>query len=284
MNKLRKLKHTIYSINHQILEKKIQFNLAFFSHYILKSIPLFKGTIIKFPVTKFKYQNIILQTRANTIDFWVCIESYEPDLTYFLASVLRTKVGTFIDVGGHIGRYTTLMAKKEWDVITFEPLKTNFDTIKDNLNLNNCKQFVQLNNIGLGNQKSTETIYFNGKELAEASLFSSNERNLTTEIKIERFDDYYISTDKINDLCIVKIDVEGVEENVIRGMSKFIETHKPILIIELWGDKSKNLVPYLKSIGYTRLHIFWFIKEKHQELIDPMYKLYNKHSIQRRYE
>ncbi|MFV0305138.1 MAG: FkbM family methyltransferase [Moheibacter sp.] len=185
-------------------------------------------------------------------------------------------------MGGHIGRYTTLMAKQNWRVITFEPMKSNYDALLFNLNYNECEQNASVHNVGLGNKNSKETIYFNKKELAEASLIESSERNSKTEIKIVRFDDFI----EINDtpkLCLVKIDVEGHEESTIMGMQNFISKEKPLLIIELWKEQSPNLVQYLKSFGYRRLHIFWFIEEKHQTFMDEMYRLYNKKSSKYEY-
>ncbi|MDO5614633.1 MAG: hypothetical protein Q4G16_00460 [Cruoricaptor ignavus] len=107
--KIEHLSVTVKSIKEQIISGKFWFLLSFYSHYILKIFGL--KNIIPFPAAKFRYQNIVLQTRKETIDFWACLENYEPDLTYFLMNVLKGKKFNFIDVGGHIGRFTVLMAK-----------------------------------------------------------------------------------------------------------------------------------------------------------------------------
>jgi len=282
MSKLKFLRRTLNSINQQILENKFTFNCAFFSHYILKNT-IGNVSLVKFPATKFKYSNIILQTRPNTIDFWACLESYEPDLTYFLRKVLENQKGTFIDVGGHIGRFTTLMAKQRWDVISFEPVKTNYEALKNNLAINECETFAETYNLGLGNQSSAQTIYFNPKEMGEASLIQNNGKTSKDEIKIVRFDEL-MKRREFEDLCIVKIDVEGHENNVVEGMSEFIENHRPLLIIELWEEHSQNLILFLKSLGYKRLHIFWFIESKHAIYMDKMYELYNNKILRYEYQ
>lgn len=282
MSKFQYLKETLRSVDNQILENKTKFKIAFFNHYLIKNT-IGSGVFFKFPASKFRYKDVVIQTRRNTIDFWVCLESYEPDLTFFLTSVLKDSKGTFIDVGGHIGRYTTLMAKRKWSVHTFEPIKINYDVIISNLKLNECEQYANVHNLGLGNAESTETIYFNPKEMGEASLIKQNSQNYEDQIKIVRFDDF-MQTNQFDDLTVVKIDVEGHEEGVIRGMTNFIEKNKPLLVIELWSENSKSLTKILKSLGYKNLHIFWFIEEKHQKYLDKMYKLYNQKTLRYDYK
>lgn len=281
MSKLQYLKQTLRSIDNQIIDRKIKFKAAFFSHYISKKIGC--ANLIKFPAAKFRYKDAILQTRPNTIDFWVCLESYEPDLTFFLTSVLKDRKGTFIDVGGHIGRYTTLMAKRDWKVFTFEPIKINYDVILSNLKLNHCDSSATIHNVGLGNTKSTETIYFNPKEMGEASLIKQDTQNAEAQIQIVRFDDY-MQNKSYDDLTMVKIDVEGHEESVLNGMMEFLKTEKPLLIIELWKDNASSVTKTLKDLGYKKLHIFWFVEEKHQSYMDRMYKLYNQKTLRYDYE
>lgn len=282
MSKLKYLRRTLNSINQQILKNRFAFNCAFFSHYILKNT-IGNFSFIKFPASKFKFNNIILQTRYDTIDFWACLESYEPDLTYFLTKVLENEKGSFIDVGGHIGRFTVLMAKREWDVISFEPVKTNYLALENNLAINDCEEYAETYNLGLGSQTSTRTIYFNPKEMGEASLIQNKQRGSQDEIKIVRFDEL-MKDREFRELCIVKIDVEGHEESAIEGMKEFILSENPLLIIELWEEHSQNLIQFLKSLGYKRLHVFWFIEPKHSPYIEKMYNLYNKNFLRYDYQ
>lgn len=81
MKKLQIFKNALRSISNQILEGKFRFFISFFSHYIFKGIGM--KNPIAFSAAKFRLRNIILNTRANTIDFWPCLESYEPDIPYF---------------------------------------------------------------------------------------------------------------------------------------------------------------------------------------------------------
>ena len=283
MTRREHLKKTVKSIKNQFVgdrRSRRLFLAAFYNHYISKNLNL--PVFIKFPKAQFKYQNVTLETRPDTIDFWATLESYEPDLTQFLTEFLNGEKGTFIDVGAHIGRFSTLMAKQGWQVISFEPLKTNFQALENNLKVNHTNGNVRIFNAGLGNKTGNSTIYFNSLELGEASVTEKNGNNKDA-VQILRFDDIYKDFN-ISDFCIVKVDVEGYEEQVVEGMHDFVKIHKPLFVIELWAEKSPKLVEFLKSQGYKRLHIFWFIEEKHHPYISQMYARYNRYHLNYDYE
>lgn len=58
------------------------------------------------------------------------------------------KGDVFIDVGAHIGKYTILVAKivgKEGLVIAIEPNPENYETLLENIKLNNLKNVIAVN-------------------------------------------------------------------------------------------------------------------------------------------
>lgn len=69
-----------------------------------------------------------------------------------------------------------------------------------------------------------------------------------------KLDDY---CDKLPQIKLIKIDIEGAEHNAIKGMKKLISRDKPIIILELtdaylnqFGSSSKELVHELDLLGY----------------------------------
>jgi hypothetical protein len=65
--------------------------------------------------------------------------------------------------------------------------------------------------------------------------------------------------DQIGDrrCVLLKIDVEGMEEEVIRGATKLIASNSPMIYVENdRADKSKSLVALLLSLGYR---LWWHI-------------------------
>ena len=58
----------------------------------------------------------------------------------------------------------------------------------------------------------------------------------------------------IQKVDLIKIDVEGNEENVINGCIQLLKKNKPIIVLELKnfnGDSEPNVIKKLKSIGYN---------------------------------
>lgn len=90
MTKTEHLKKAVRSIRKQFIGNRAQiahFLAAFFSHYLLKPFGL-QG-FIAFPKTRFNYQNVILETRSDTIDFWTTLETYVRHHTCFLETFIN---------------------------------------------------------------------------------------------------------------------------------------------------------------------------------------------------
>src|SRR4030042_5049294 len=82
---------------------------------------------------------------------------FEYDLIKWCEQFL-TSDGTFIDIGAHIGTYSVLLSKKCKEVWSFEPQKDTFECLSVSLCLNDCYN-VKANNIALGSEESTTTLY-----------------------------------------------------------------------------------------------------------------------------
>ena len=50
---------------------------------------------------------------------------------------------------------------------------------------------------------------------------------------------------------LIKIDVNGHEYSVVRGLERIIKRDKPVLIVET-GDDIKNIEKYLKNYGFRK--------------------------------
>ena len=59
---------------------------------------------------------------------------------------------------------------------------------------------------------------------------------------------------------LIKIDVNGHEYCVVRGLKHIIKRDKPVLIVET-GDDIKNIEKYLKNYGFRK---YLFSNKKHK--------------------
>ena len=100
-----------------------------------------------------------------------------------------------------------------------------------NLHLNNLQEFIEIHNFALGEKNETKTIGTKG-----ALTYITNNQNLDLQkIEIQRLDDFAEYAQ------IIKIDVEGFEEFVLKGAEQVLnhpDTHA--VILELAGYNRYN--------------------------------------------
>lgn len=177
---------------------------------------------------------------------------------------------TVYDIGGDQGIYTLFFARKvgaQGRVITFEPNPASYQQILANVGLNNF-QHVNVRNIGLGEQKSKLTFAFPGRDPGRGSADEKIIAQIMQEkgarvldIQINTLDEEIVEA-KLPPPDFAKIDVEGLEMNVLRGMRQTLLTHRPQLFIEIHGadveSKTRNIkqvVSYLVECNYDIQHV-----------------------------
>ena len=161
----------------------------------------------------------------------------------------------FWDVGANIGLYSVILGKRltSGQVISFEPNKNLHSLLVNNFALNNVSKYI-----------------IEGKALSNHSgqgvIFSENSRpgagrikvNSKTVKPVEQFEivsgDEYLRLHPERIPGLIKIDVEGHEPEVIKGMSKILVTHKPALALEVF----KNLWESERAFLWSEVLNFLF--------------------------
>lgn len=194
--------------------------------------------------------------REGSLDFQFANYAYEWGVKKFMYENYMN-YDVFMDIGANIGTYSVLLAKKGMRGIAFEPVASNFEALSTNLDLNGLKDQVKLYQLALGKYKHEVTFTFDPVNTG-ASHISDNEINAEVIVggkdeivKVVPLDDLIPELGlKKEDRILIKIDVEGMEANVLRGAKKFFETY-PNLIITLESVHSggDNLVKILEEYG-----------------------------------
>lgn len=137
----------------------------------------------------------------------------------------------FIDIGANVGSYTVLGASEVGaETISIEPVPQTFKTLKANIALNNLERNTKALNIGLGSKKGI--LKFTSSFDAINHVATEQETD-TIDVEVERFDDII----SIAKPALVKIDVEGFETEVLKGMEKaLMNRNLKGIIIELNGS------------------------------------------------
>lgn len=170
----------------------------------------------------------------------------------------------FVDVGANIGLFSLLAAQKvgpNGRVLAFEPASDTTQQFKSNSALNNMDDRIQFFQYALSDSKGELTLYDSDVEqddLGKRSFFQKGEATETVPVRV--FDELVASGEVQIDrpIGVIKIDVEGAELMVLKGMRESIVTHKPRLIVfeinepllQASGTSAEELDSFMVSCGY----------------------------------
>jgi FkbM family methyltransferase len=195
--------------------------------------------------------------RKGTLDFQFANYAYEWSVKCFMNEHWKGKK-LFIDVGSNVGTYAVMLAGKGLDVIAFEPAYENFKALNINMMINGYEKQLRAFNFGLSNERRIVGFNYDPMNTGASHLDTipyeneiSAKRAIHTEIELQIFDDL---TSKLNidpnDGVLIKIDVEGMELQVIDGAKNFIKNHKNLtMVMECAHTRKEDLMKKLDSLG-----------------------------------
>jgi FkbM family methyltransferase len=156
-----------------------------------------------------------------------------------------TKDHVVIDCGANIGAHTILFAKLAKTVYAFEPQKHIFHILCGNVALNELHN-VNCYNIACGD----------GSEVPYQDIDMDHLNNMGAGGLLDIQSENHIPTMPLDIPChFLKIDVEGMELQVLQGAAPMINACRPVVYLENdRPDKSKQLIEFLNSLGYK---CFW---------------------------
>jgi len=201
-------------------------------------------------------QKFYVKTKVTGIDEAKSLREgvYEQHVTSFFCSIIK-KGMTVVDVGASLGYYTLLAAKRVGNngkVIAFEPEPYSFEILKRNIQVNGWKN-VQIFNIAASDREEQLEITSPLTGLAGSSLHKYlHFRKRTFNCKAVPLDVFF--TGESPD--VVKIDVEGAEVRVLRGMRKVLRDGVQIIcevhpdILSSLGFNVKDVEHILNDFGY----------------------------------
>lgn len=213
---------------------------------------------------------------------------YEPSSIEIWEKLCK-KAGQIYDLGAHTGIYTISAANACQQknnnasafIHSFEPYIVNFVRLKLNSKLNGIQKISNINQLAISDKNGEVEMHipltandYNsaGPTLQKAGLTT---KNYTSTKVLSISIDYYINSltscqylrkDTVNAHCfdLFKIDVEGNEPEVLKGMTNKLSLHPPIILIECVNDEPTNETSkILKNSGYR----FYRINESNNKLI-----------------
>ena len=242
-------------------------------NYILRNInKLVSGLVpkIKLPpagIMKIKLsdgETIKLKTnQTDFVAFWVYWKGlYTYEYTSIFEKIIG-KVNGFIDIGSNGGLYSLIAAKKSENIkiLAFDPSNAANYFVNENIRINGFSDKIRFFKIAMSDK--TETLdFFEVKNRkypylkynlgGSSSLI--NHPKLFNQISVQAysFDSFLAENPEHNfEIDFIKIDAEGAEPNIIRGMKKTIEKYKPIIVCEILMDNVGGEIEKLfTDLGY----------------------------------
>jgi FkbM family methyltransferase len=196
------------------------------------------------------------------LDYW----GHDAGDLRFLWRALEPKM-TFLDIGANLGVYTLVAAHKlanSGRVIAFEPGPRESARLRLHLNWNNfCSSDVRIERLAISDHCGRQVFFevLDGGDTSRNGLRAPERGGDVREINSSVITlDHYFKRRKIENIDVIKLDVEGGELDVLRGARLTLLQHRPIIICEVldlatcpWGYAACEIVRALAEFGYS-----WF--------------------------
>ena len=200
----------------------------------------------------------------SSVDSEVLWRRFEVAELLFVERFLQPGM-TVLDIGAHHGLYTLLASKQvggSGKVIAFEPAPRERRLLSRNLRLNFSSN-VRVESCAVGSDVSkAELFVVEGHDDGCNSLRPPAVAATAKTISVDVIPlDEYLSKTSLDRVDFVKIDVEGGEQEVLRGAAGLLSgSYRPVFFVEVqdsrtspWGYPAFEIVHLLDRAGYD-----WF--------------------------
>ena len=234
----------------------------------LKSRKIFKNWYI-YPKLYYKLSNNQSAIFESNSDLKIKIRVNSTDLMaltnvwmlgeYKIENFHISKNDTIIDIGAHIGLFSLLVYELTGcdKILSYEPIRDNFDLLISNLELNNITSIHPFN-LAVSKTPTKLNLFLNDDQSAH-SIFSNGSTSVTVQsTSLQKiFDENDISSCKL-----LKLDCEGAEYEIIDSLPiEYFNRIENIVIEYHLADSKpklgKNLITKIQNAGFkieTREH------------------------------
>ena len=183
--------------------------------------------------------------------------AFEKPLLFFLRdtiNAIKAEVPRpiFMDIGANVGQHSLFLSKFAWQVLAFEPYPKVNMQFKQQIAHNNISN-IQIFENGLSDRRETLNYYAptgNNEGIGSFDESSIGKGN-TSYGKLELQEgDQVIESDSWKNIKLIKIDVEGFEKKVIKGLARTIEEERPVIVCEITYGQQLSFVSIEELSSY----------------------------------
>ncbi|MDX2243460.1 MAG: FkbM family methyltransferase [Leptolyngbyaceae cyanobacterium bins.302] len=201
------------------------------------------------------------------------VSNPEIALSVYLYAFLPNHIA--LDIGANVGDFSEQLLQVGYEVYAFEPFPPVFNQLEDRLNLNDKFHSFQC---AIGSSVSTMDLHLvscksNEVNYDHPSVYSTLKPHAmpeelaftdTIQVPVQSLENLHQSNQIPAEVGLVKIDTEGFDLEVIRGMGTF---RYPVVIAEFWSEQHIFWEPGQQESGslkelvreMSQRHYYWYI-------------------------
>lgn len=216
----------------------------------------------KYYLVRYRGGRIYLNLKESPIMIAKAFGVYEYWKTKLLVDLVREEM-TLIDIGANKGYFTLLFARlmnENGRVYSFEPIEENCSWIQKSISANGYR-CIELAPLALSDNEGTRDFY-PGAKSGWGSFFYSPEESMAANKKIlvnTRTLDSFLKERQLEDVDLIKIDVQGAELLVLKGAADVLSSSKKIKLlvdVDIQSEEDRELlVNMLKSYDFKLFRI-----------------------------
>lgn len=181
-------------------------------------------------------------------------------MTMLMGKMYGRKDAVFLDIGSYWGLYSLLANRSGafHSIHAFEADRHNFAQLQANLFLNQATKSVVSHNKAVGEKDGIlfmrdSTTHEDG---SRAGVGVVDESSGFQGIRMPS-----VSIDSALGLSgchiLMKIDVEGYEPPVLRGLARTVAQNKVVMQVEVYDENKEALMPEIESLGLRQIHTIY---------------------------
>ncbi|WP_430466455.1 FkbM family methyltransferase [Winogradskyella ouciana] len=157
---------------------------------------------------------------------------------------------TILDVGANFGYLSLVWSQtvcKTGKVVAFEPSVDVYKSLGKSVASNKVGNIVELVNVAVGNENKLVELFLND---STSNVIQSDDKQQSNTVQMVRIDDY-VKDNNLN--CdLIKIDVDGIEFDILKGSIDTLRKFNPIYIVETNDDT--RIVEFFEGNNYSVLN------------------------------
>lgn len=186
--------------------------------------------------------------------YFLPVSHFEPCVFHYkcgireIRDIEALKGKDILDVGAFIGDSALILSEFGSTVYAFEPVRENYDLLKETIRLNGRKNITPLP-FGLSEKTAAVEICKSGSASGKIAFTGDRET-----IRTFSLDEWCAVTPGVN-VGLIKVDIEGFELEFLRGARETIRRFRPALLVSMYHNPEQffEIKPFIESLnlGYT---------------------------------